>query len=310
MTDKVKVRVPGSTSNLGSGFDTVSAALSIYLDISVEILPGKNKFWPDDFRLEPEENMILQAFNAACAYLGYSCPGLRFSVSNEIPLKRGLGSSAAAIIGGIKLAEGLSGKELSEEEIFSIAYPLEKHPDNLAASCLGGWALSLVSGGRMRAEPLESHLDIEYIVVIPEFTVSTREAREILPETYTLEDAVYNIQRASLLVHAVREGRPDLIRKATGDRLHQEYRSQLVPGMTDLLELRGLDNSMGQALLSVTVSGSGSAMLAMVDRGENSRLIGEWMCRPFSDRGITANYRILELDREGARLTRILHEPS
>ena len=80
--------------------------------------------------------------------------------------------------------------------------------------------------------------------------------------------------------------------------------------MTDLLELRGLDNSMGQALLSVTVSGSGSAMLAMVDRGENSRLIGEWMCRPFSDRGITANYRILELDREGARLTRILHEPS
>jgi len=302
MIDKVKVRVPGSTSNLGSGFDTVSAALGIYLDISAEIIPGKNKLWPEDFLLEPEDNMILQAFNAASAYLDYSCPGLRFSVSNEIPLKRGLGSSAAAIIGGIKLAEGLAGKVLSREEIFSIAYPLEKHPDNLAASCLGGWALSLVSGDRMQAESLESHLDIQYIVVIPEFTVSTREARGILPETHTLADAIYNIQRSSLLVHAVREGRTDLIRKATGDRLHQVYRAPLVPGMTDLLELRGLDDSIGRDLLSVTVSGSGSTMLAMAGLGGKGQLIGEWMCQAFNNRGIPADYRILELDREGARL--------
>ena len=303
MTGTVKVRVPGSTSNLGSGFDTVSAALSIYLDISVEILPGKDFLWPDDFKLPPEENMILQAFNSACTYLGYSCPGLRFSVNNEIPLKRGLGSSAAAIIGGIKLAEGLSGRSMSGEEIFNIAYPLEKHPDNLAASCLGGWALSLVSaGGRMSAEPLASALDIDYIVVIPEFTVSTKEAREILPSSYTLEDAVYNIQRAALLVHAVREGRPDLIRQASGDRLHQKYRAPLVPGMTDLLEFRGLDGSLGRSLLSVTVSGSGSAMLGMAARSERSREIGEWMCRAFRDRSIPAQYRILELDRQGARL--------
>lgn len=302
MTDTVRVRVPGSTSNLGSGFDTVSAALSIYLDISAETIPGNDILWPDDFRLPPEENMILQAFNAACASLGFSSPGLRFSVRNEIPLKRGLGSSAAAIIGGIKLAEGLSGKNLTEDEIFSIAYPLEKHPDNLAASCLGGWAISLVSGSRMRAEPLESLLDIDYIVVIPEFTVSTREAREILPDSYSLADAVYNIQRAALLVHAVREGRPDLIRAASGDRLHQKYRSPLVPGMTELLELQGLDPAIGRNVLSVTVSGSGSAMLAMTEKGGNSREIGEWMCGFFTGRDIAAHYRVLELDRKGARL--------
>ncbi len=302
MTGTVKVRVPGSTSNLGSGFDTVSAALSIYLDISVEILPGKDILWPDDFKLPPEDNMILQAFHAACTYLGYSCPGLRFSVNNEIPLKRGLGSSAAAIIGGIKLAEGLSGKNMSREEIFNIAYPLEKHPDNLAASCLGGWALSLVSGDRMRAEPLESGLDLDYIVVIPEFTVSTSEARRILPSSYTLEDAVYNIQRTALLVHAVREGRATLIREASRDRLHQKYRAPLVPGMTDLLELKGLDGHLEQSLLAVTVSGSGSAMLGMASRSVRSREIGEWMCRAFHDNSIPAQYRILELDRQGARL--------
>ena len=199
--------------------------------------------------------------------------------------------------------KGFRERKLSEEEIFSIAYPLEKHPDNLAASCLGGWAISLVSGGGMRAERLETRLDIDYIVVIPEFTVSTREAREILPASYSLEDAVFNIQRAALLVHAVREGRPDLIRTASGDRLHQRYRAPLVPGMSELLELKGLDPAtIGEDVLSVTVSGSGSAMLAMAEKGSNSRKIGEWMCRFFTYRGIAAQYRVLELDRQGARL--------
>ncbi len=301
MVNSVKVRVPGSTSNLGSGFDTVSAALSIYLDISAVVIPGDKISWPEDLRLDPGENMILQAYTAACRSLGFSSPGLKISLDNEIPFKRGLGSSAAAIIGGIKLAEGFAGKRISTEEIFNIAYPLEKHPDNLAASCLGGWALSLVTGGRMRALPLESHLDVDYIVVIPEFTVSTNEAREILPGSYPLQDAVYNIQRTALLVHAVREGIPDLLREAAGDRLHQHYRASLVPGMKELLERKGLDDGVKGDLLTVTVSGSGSAMLAMTAKGADSRAVGEWMCRVFAENGIAARYRILELDRQGAR---------
>ena len=301
MVNRVNVRVPGSTSNLGSGFDTVSAALSIYLDISAEVIPGDEIAWPEDFRLDPGENMILQAYIAACRSLDFKSPGLKISLNNEIPFKRGLGSSAAAIIGGIKLAEGLSGENLATEEIFNIAYPLEKHPDNLAASCLGGWALSLVAGERMRALPLESHLDVDYIVVIPEFTVSTSEAREILPGSYSLQDAVYNIQRTALLVHAVREGIPDLLREAVGDRLHQPYRASLVPGMKEVLERKGLDDGLNGDLLTVTVSGSGSAMLAMAAKGADSRAAGEWMCRVFAENGIAARYRIFELDRQGGR---------
>lgn len=303
MQKRVSVRVPGSTSNLGSGFDAVSAALSVYLDITAQVIPGEEMLWPDDFNLAPEDNMILRSYLAACEWLGYTSPGLRFSVSNEIPLKRGLGSSAAAIIGGIKLAEAMSGGSLSEKEIFDLAYPLEKHPDNLAASCLGGWALSRVSGGRMMAERLESNLDVQYVVVIPEYTVSTREAREILPATYSLEDAVYNIQRVALLVHAVREGRHDLIKEATGDRLHQSYRSSLVPGMVDLLEMKNLDDSLAEDLLSVTVSGSGSTMLAMVSSRGDGESVGEWMRGIFSAKGISSACRLLVLDRTGARIT-------
>ena len=308
MKERIAVRVPGSTSNLGSGFDTVSAALSVYLDISAQVIPGNEMVWPDDFNLAPEENMILRSYLGACGKLGFTSPGLRFSVSNEIPLKRGLGSSAAAIIGGIKLAAAMSGNTLSEEEIFDIAYPLEQHPDNLAASCLGGWALSRVSDGRMRAERLESKLDVQYVVAIPEYTVSTREAREILPDRYSLEDAVFNIQRAALLTHAVKEGRADLIREATGDRLHQGYRSSLVPGMTDLLEMKNLDDSLSRDLLSVTVSGSGSTVLAMVSPRGDSKTTGEWMCEAFSAKGIPATCRILDLDRTGARVTEGLGE--
>lgn len=303
MTGIIKVRVPGSTSNLGSGFDTLSAALGIYLDITAEVIPGTGLVWPEGFNLPPEENMILRSLESACTHLGIQRPGIRFRVTNEIPLKRGLGSSAAAIMGGIKLAEAISGKTLSRESIFKIAFPLEQHPDNLAASCLGGWALSLVSGGRMHAETLNSKLNVHYVVVIPEFTVSTREAREILPASYSLGDAVFNMQRAAMMVYAVREGRPDLLRESSGDRLHQEFRASLVPGMSDLLQQRFLDSLKDSGLLSVTVSGSGSAMLAMVERDGSPEAVGREMSAVFDARGIESRWRVLELDREGARFT-------
>jgi len=301
MAERIKVRIPGSTSNLGSGFDTISAALGIYLDISAEVVSEGELVWPDGFNLPPEENMILQALEAACSHLGFKRPGLRFGITNEIPLKRGLGSSAAAIIGGIKLAEGLSGKSLSRDAVFEIAYPLENHPDNLAASCLGGWALSLVSEGRMRAESLESKLNVKYVVVIPEYTVSTREARDILPGSYSLGDAVYNLQRVALMVHAVMEGRSDLLRESSGDRLHQEFRASLVPGMSQILQQEFSERFYPDGLLSVTVSGSGSAMLALVEDDGNPETVGREISEIFGANGVEARWRVLELDRKGAR---------
>ena len=142
------VRVPASTSNLGSGFDTLSAALNLHLILRVEVIGEGETEWVQGDSPQtafPEENnLVAKALDGAASQFGIKLPGLRISMHNPIPLQRGLGSSAAAIIGGIKIAERLHGEPLSQKQIFQVAYPLEGHPDNLAASLTGGghnWTL-------------------------------------------------------------------------------------------------------------------------------------------------------------------------
>lgn len=295
-----RIRIPGSTSNLGPGFDTVSAALSVYLTLGVERTPSDTIEWPSDWRLADSDNMILASLRRACRVLGIEAKGLRFSINNEIPLKRGLGSSAAAIIGGIKVAEHLAGRQLADNEIFRIAYPLEKHPDNLAASLLGGWVISRTEGSSMAAERLSTGLDCRFVVTIPETVVSTEQARAILPTEFNLEDVVYNLQRSTLLVHAVVAGRKDLLAVATQDRLHQSYRASLVPGLTAVLARERLPEAVERSLLSVTVSGSGSTVLAIAD-GQYKE-IGRWMVSCFGREGIDSEFRILDLETRGATI--------
>lgn len=298
---RFEVVVPGSTSNLGSGFDTASAALSIYLRLTVEPTAGKKMIWPADWTLAREENMIEQAYLEACSYMGRRAEGLRIEVFNEIPFKRGLGSSGAAIIGGIRIAEHLAGLKLTTQQVFRIAYPLEKHPDNLSASCLGGWVISRVSENAMEAERIESSVDCRFVVAIPEVVVSTAEARRILPVSYSLADAVFNVQRSALLVHALHSGRKDLLREATQDRLHQSYRARLVPGLPEVLAREALPEELEESLISVTVSGSGSTVLALADGRFDA--IGRWMEQSFSRAGTACAVRVLELDRIGARVS-------
>ncbi|UCF35363.1 MAG: homoserine kinase [Acidobacteriota bacterium] len=295
------VTIPGSTSNLGAGFDTASAALSIYLSLTVE--PGSDDgiTWPADWTLPREENMIEQAYLAACSHLGIPASGLSIGVSNEIPFKRGLGSSGAAIIGGIRIAEHLAGVTLTPQEVFQIAYPLERHPDNLSASFLGGWVISRVGDGSMEAERIESSVNCRFVVAIPEVVVSTAEARRILPTSYSLSDAVFNVQRSALLVHALHTGRKDLLKEATQDRLHQSYRARLVPGLTELLARTALPPELSEELVSITVSGSGSTVLALAD-GKYEE-IGDWMRQSLERAGTSCEIRVLDLDRVGARVS-------
>ncbi len=296
----IRVVVPGSTSNLGSGFDTVSAALSLYLRLTVEEVPAKGFHWPEGWDLPEEHNAIALAVRRAAAALGLALPGLRFEVESDIPLKRGLGSSGAAIIAGIRIAEHLAARRLEESEILDLAYPLEGHPDNLAASLLGGWVVSWVEGDRMRAERLESRLDVRFVAAVPETMVSTAQARAILPEHYSRADAVFNLQRCALLVLAVTQGRPDLMQAATQDRIHQRYRAGLVPGAIDVLERRALPAALQPQVLALTVSGSGSTLLAMVQGAAEA--VGEWMVGRLAAAGTRAVYQTLDLDVCGARV--------
>jgi homoserine kinase len=300
MNHRFLVTVPASTSNLGSGFDTLSAALSLYLKIRVEVTDDDRVEWVSGWDLPIEENIADAALRAVLVRQGISGMGLRLSMTNPIPLKRGLGSSGAAIIAGIKTAEAICGRSLPEEEILNLAYPLEGHPDNISASLLGGWVLSWVSGETMRAERVDSRLSCRFVLAVPEAGVSTREARRILPDTYGRADAVYNLQRCALFVHALHAGRPQLLNEASQDRLHQPYRAGLVPGIEDLLERRALPDALQESLMAITISGSGSAVICMVH--DQCPEIGKWMLRILHERGTPATCLVLDLDRAGARI--------
>ncbi len=303
-SDPFTVRVPASTSNLGSGFDTVSAALSLYLTVQVAPTSANQVEWLDDSEsplpFAQEDNLILRSLHRTFEVLKTATPGCRISMDNQIPLQRGLGSSAAAIIAGIKIAEHLSGKNLDTRQIFHIAYPLEGHPDNLAASLLGGWVLSWINNDRMQSERLLSALACRFIVAVPEITISTSDARTILPEQYSLEDATFNLQRCGLLIHALNSGQKQFLREAMSDRLHQPFRSRLVPGMDQLLRLENLNNEWSDALLGLSISGSGSTAIALAD--DHYEKIGSWMVETLSAQATLADWHLVDLDTKGAQV--------
>lgn len=301
MTKDFTVQVPASTSNLGSGFDTVSAALNLYLKVDVEMRPRGGIEWVEGWETSSQDNVLDLALRKTFAYLEANISGMRIGMENPIPLRRGLGSSAAAIIAGIKIAEHVCRTRLSRPQIFEIAYPLEGHPDNLAASLLGGWVVSWVDGDRMCVEKLDARLSCRFVLAVPEMTVSTREARSILPESYSRGDAVYNLQRCALLVHALHAGRKDLLREGTRDRLHQTYRSRLVPGMEKLLlEAASSVSPLTDSLLGMCISGSGSAVIGLADGDYDA--IGRWMVNTFAQSGTPASYKVLDLDKTGAQV--------
>jgi homoserine kinase len=301
LADEIRIRVPGSTSNLGSGFDALSAALSVYLRVNARATGGTDLVWPDDWTLEPDENAIEIGLRRACAELGAAVPGLTLSVESEIPLRRGLGSSGAAFVAGIRLAESLTGQSLPQGEALRLAYELEGHPDNVAASLLGGWVLSCTEGSRLTAERIPSRLACRFVVAIPEMTISTSEARAILPKSYDLTDSVFSLQRCGLMVLAISQGRGDLLAEATRDRLHQPFRAKLIPGAQAVLERRSLPDRLQGSVLSVTISGSGSTLLAIAR--DDFQQVGHWMTDVLGEAGVRSEFRVLDLDLDGARIS-------
>lgn len=300
MGKRFLVRVPGSTSNLGAGFDALSAAVSLFLEVEARLQSAGGLRWPEGWELSAGENAILRGLQRGLGELGRPLPDLEFRIRNDIPLQRGLGSSGAAFVAGLRLAEALAGKRLGDQRLLELAYELEGHPDNVSASLLGGWVLSWTEGGRVRAVRLPARLRCRFVAAIPETTVSTAEARAILPRSYSLEDAVFNLQRSALLVYALMEGRGELLAEATRDRLHQAYRARLIPGAADLLERKGLPRSLHESLLAVTISGSGSTMLAIVREGEAAAEIGAWMTATLARAGLRSDLRVLEPAAVGA----------
>ncbi len=294
---RLKVKVPATTANLGAGFDTFGLALSLYNEfiveesdtIEIETFP-KNPFLED-----PQKNLFVQVLKTACEERGKTFHGVKLKQINNVPVARGLGSSATAIVGAILISSFVSKKELTDEEFFSLAYRFEPHPDNLLPAWKGGFTIALVDNGKTFYQKLDFPEEIKAVVAVPDFQLSTEEARKVLPKEIPLSDGIFNVQRASLFVSALLEKRFDLIKVSMDDRFHQPYRKKLIPGFDRVIKAALENGALGASL-----SGAGPTMLALaVDRFED---IGEGMVSAFENEGIKAEYKILDIDREGAKV--------
>jgi homoserine kinase len=260
------LRVPGSSANLGPGFDALGVALEVYLEcrftVSEELSIGVSG---RDAALisRGEDNMIWQTALAVAARAHLTLPPVRLEIANEIPIGKGLGSSAAALTAGVIIAQDLLGLCWKPGRILDEAARLEGHPDNVAACVLGSIVASAVeAGGVTRAVRLEMPERFALSVVIPDYALPTKESRAVLPECYSRADATFNIQRAALLMAALATGDASVFPTALDDRLHQPFRAHLVPGLADILRLRA------PGLLGCALSGAGPGVLVFYETGQ------------------------------------------
>ncbi|MGO9228134.1 MAG: homoserine kinase [Bryobacteraceae bacterium] len=260
-----RVRVPASSANLGAGFDALGMALGVYLTC---------RFRPSaalSIRAEGRDaasiptgadNLIWQTAVSVAEGLGSAMPAIELEIQNDIPLGKGMGSSAAALTAGVVIADRLLGFGWKPLRILDEAARLEGHPDNVAACTLGSIVASAIDGGGVaRAVRLELSPRFGVGVVVPDFDLPTAKARSVLPASYSRADAVFNVQRAALLVAALAGGVTTAFPAALEDRFHQPYRIPLVPGLDEILKLRA------PGLLGCALSGAGPSILVFYERG-------------------------------------------
>ncbi len=297
---KVRVRVPATTANLGSGFDTLGMALGLHNDVELEEVNAGLELAVEgegaaELQAQGPENLVVRAAEAAFQAVGRRPRGLRMRQVNRIPLGRGLGSSAAAAVAGIAAGARLVGEPLPSEEILRLALAFEGHPDNIAACVLGGFTVAATAAGRVQALRVPLARPLRAVAVIPDVRLATADARRALPTQVPLGDAVFNVHRAALLVAALGQGRFELLREAVADRLHQPYRAPLLPGMLEVLEA-----GYAAGALACFLSGAGSTVLALADGREQA--IGAAMQARWRDGfHIAARVDVLAMDGEGLR---------
>lgn len=261
----IQVRVPASSANLGPGFDAMGLALDLYLTCrfrpSSQLRIAARGTDTDDIPLD-DTNLIWRTALQVAERVNLPLTAIELEIDNCIPLGKGLGSSAAALTAGVIIADHLLDLHWKPARILDEAARIEGHPDNVAACVLGSIVASAIdAGGVAHAVRINLPASFEVAVVVPDFVLPTSKARSVLPQSYERCDAVFNVQRAALLMAALASGDRHAFPTALEDRMHQPYRSGLVPGLADILKLRA------PGLLGCTLSGAGPSVLVFHERG-------------------------------------------
>jgi len=262
------LRVPASSANLGPGFDTAGMALGIYLTCRFrpsDQLSIRASGRDSEQISTGEDNLIWQTALRVANDTRRSLPPIELDIANDIPIGKGLGSSAAALTAGVVIADRMLGLGWKPLRILDEAAQIEGHPDNVAACVLGSIVASAIdSGGVARAVRIDLPQRFGVAVVVPDFILPTTKARSVLPEQYSREDAIFNLQRAALLIAALATGTSSAFPIALEDRFHQPYRLSLVPGLEEILNLRA------PGLLGCALSGAGPSVLVFYERGSEN----------------------------------------
>lgn len=290
--ESVKIRVPGTSANIGPGFDSLGCAFNIY-NMLTFTRAAKTTVTGCPAAYANEDNLALVAFRAACRRAGKEpCP-VSLHIETNVPVSRGLGSSATLFVGGALGADRLLSLGLSRADIFEIANELEGHPDNVAPATFGGFTACLVDNGKPYATSVPIHPSLRFCAFVPDFELTTSRARSVLPEVVSRADAVSNLTHVAVLLSAIREGDTALLSLALSDRLHEPYRRPLIPGFEEAEQI-----ARACGAHAFFISGSGSTCMAIYTDAAFPAAVTARMAE------VLPAWRVLplEVDREGATL--------
>lgn len=298
---KIKVRVPGSSANMGPGFDSLGLALTIYNYIEVEetqeglvieIKDAETKeFLPTD-----EKNLVYKSMKYLFEKADYTPKGLKLTLTSEVPVTRGLGSSSACIIGGLVAANELCGKKFSPREIMTMATKIEGHSDNVCAAYLGGFTVSVFDKDEVFYYSHKIKEDLKCLVLIPDYAVTTQKARNTLPGYYPKRDVAFNISHAALLVASMVSGNYDNLLCAIDDRVHEPYRKTFIEGYQKLY-----NKLKSYGALGTFISGSGPTLASIIEADDAESFLED--IREYTDKAFpTWSVKLLDIDNEGAKI--------
>ncbi len=305
MRTRIQVKIPASTANLGPGFDAIGMAFQLYTTIRMKfadtpkvVLHGEElEGLPTD-----ESNLVYKMAQLVFQKAGKQLPPLHIEMKSEIPLTRGLGSSAAAIVGGLVAANYLAEEPFSRDDIYQMATELEGHPDNVGASLFGGIIIAVIEEAAVPYIKIDPHPSLKALAVIPEFMLSTDKARGVLPDHYSRKDAVFSVSHASLLAASLASGQYEMLKFAMKDCLHHPYRMALVPGLDILLENAHLHGALGTAL-----SGAGPTVISFL-QGEEDSLV-KFFTDTLLQFGIQSKTLSLTPDYHGVQISEDIDTP-
>jgi len=300
VTSTVRVKVPATTANIGSGFDCLGAALTLYNRFRFSVFDGESvqiiATGAEADRVSTDaSNLVYQSFLKLYEHLGKTPPPVKIEITMDVPLARGLGSSATAIVGGLVGANALAGSPLSQEEVMQLAIKIEGHPDNVVPALLGGCRLAASGIDRdWEICDVPWNRSIIPIVAIPNFELSTAEARRVLPAEYSRADSIFNASHLGLLLRGLETGRADWLKAALQDRIHQPYRQFLIRGYE---EVRSAALAVGTH--GVVISGAGPTLLALASPAD-AEPVKSAMHIAWTGQGVDVQVELLQIDIQGA----------